>query len=223
MHRRLTSRSIGLHGSLRFAALAVLGVLLAHDATFAADAAAGANDAQFAVLGHRYWASFTALAVLAAALLAATALTALARLSRAVSGCQVPTPATTGPSYRTELFRLWPRLLVVVTAAFVLQENVEHLATGLPLPGLWVLSAPGYPFAIPALLLVTGLLAALGAWFRRREAALLERLCAACAAIALRHPMAAPLRRPDMGWLSAYRLLLARPDAGRAPPAASST
>ncbi|MFN8631279.1 MAG: hypothetical protein U0838_13465 [Chloroflexota bacterium] len=205
-------------GLLRFGVLAALGMLLAHDAIFAAGAAIGANDAQFEVLGHRYWGTFAVLVVLAAAVTTAATIAGLARLNRAVRGLPAPAPTHRGPTYVAEVMRLWPRLLLVVTAAFFVQENVEHLAAGLPLPGLWALTAPGYPFAVPALLAVTGLLAAIGAWFRHREAILVGRLCAACSAYALRHRHLAKPRWPDVGWLFTYRLLLARPDAGRAPP-----
>jgi hypothetical protein len=205
-------------GLLRFGVLAALGVLLAHDAIFAAGAAIGANDAQFEVLGHRYWGTFAILVVLAAAVTTAGAIAGLARLTRVLRGVPAPAPTHHGPTYVAEFTRLWPRLLIVVTAAFFVQENVEHLAAGLPMPGLWALTAPGYPFAVPALLAVTGLLAAIGAWFRHREAILVGRLCAACTAFALRHRHLAKPRWPDVGWLVAYHLLLARPDAGRAPP-----
>jgi hypothetical protein len=213
-----TLRVLPSGGLLRFGVLAALGVLLAHDAIFAAGAAVGANDAQFDVLGHRYWGTFAVLVLLAAAVTTAAAIAGLARLNRALRGLPAPAPTHRGPSYLAAFTRLWPRLLLVVTAAFFVQENVEHLATGLPMPGLWVLAAPGYPFAIPALLAVTGLLAAIGAWFRHREAILVGRLCAACTTRVLRHLTLAKPRWPDVGWLVTHRLLLARPDAGRAPP-----
>lgn len=196
--------------------------MLGHDAIFAAGAAVGANDAQFEVLGHRYWGTFAVLVLLATAVTAAGAIAALTRLNRALRGLPTPPVTHRGPTYLRELARLWPRLFLVVTAAFLLQENVEHLAAGMPMPGLWVLAAPAYPFAIPALLLVTGLLAAIGAWFRHREAILVGRLCAACVADALRHRQVAKPRWPDLGWLAAHRLLLARLAAGRAPPALSA-
>ncbi len=200
--------------------LTAVGVLLAHDAIYAAGAALGAVDGQFAVAGHRYWATFGILVLLAAGLTAGAGLAALARLGRSLR--RLPTRRAThqGPAYGAELLRLWPRLFLGVTLVFVLQENVEHLAAGEPMPGLWVLSAPGYSMAIPTLVAVTGLVAAVGAWFRHREAVLVRQLRAARLALALLHARrrAAAPRWRGLGWLFARRLLLARPDAGRAPP-----
>jgi hypothetical protein len=204
--------------------LAAVGVLLAHDAIYAAGAALGATDAQFAVTGHRYWATFGILVLLAGGVTAGAGLAALARLARSLRGLPAPLVTQRGPGYGAELLRLWPRLFLVVGLVFALQENVERLAAGQPMPGLWVLSAPGYPMAIPALVAVTGLLAAVGAWFRHREAILVRQLRAARLAFALRHSRReAPVPRwHDVGWLVARRLLLARPDAERAPPVLSA-
>jgi hypothetical protein len=203
--------------------LAAVGVLLAHDAIYAGGAALNATDAQFAVAGHQYWATFGILVLLAGAVTAGAGLAALARLTRSLHGMPAPLRTQQGQGYGAELLRLWPRLFLVVTLVFAVQENFEHLAAGEAMPGLWVLSAPGYPMAIPALLVVTGLLAAVGAWFRHREDVLVRKLRAARLAFALRHSrheVPAP-RWHDVGWLAARRLLLARPDAGRAPPARS--
>jgi hypothetical protein len=203
--------------------LTAVGVLLAHDATYAAGAALGSTDTQFAIVGHRYWATFGVLVLLAAGVSAGAGVAALASLSRSLRGLPQAGGAQPGQHDGAEMLRLWPRLLLAVTLAYTLQENVEHLAGGEALPGLWVLSAPAYPMAIPALVAVTGLLAAVGAWFRRREATLVRRLRAARLALALgRARREAPAARwRDVGWLGARRLLLARPDAERAPPALS--
>ncbi|HYN47591.1 MAG TPA: hypothetical protein VER83_01925, partial [Candidatus Nanopelagicales bacterium] len=131
------------------------------------------------------------------------------------------TPGPGDPSgYVAEVVRMWPRLLLVVGAAFLVQENLEYLAVGQGLPGLWALSAPGYPLAIPVLVAVTGLLAAIGGWFRWHRESLVRRLTAARAAAA-RHWAAA--RAPHGRWallaaLLAHRWMLLRRDASRAPP-----
>jgi hypothetical protein len=204
--------------------LAAVGVLLAHDAIYAAGAALGASDAQFAVAGHRYWATFGMLVLLAGGVTAGAALAAIARLTRSLRGLPAAEVGQLGPGYGAELLRLWPRLFLAVTLVFALQENFEHLAAGEPIPGLWVLSGPDYPLAIPAIVAVTGLLSAVGAWFRHREQVLVRRLRAARLALALRdtrHDVPAPCWH-DVGRLAARRLLLARPDAGRAPPLPSA-
>ena len=218
-----TRRILRHLGALRFCALAALGVLLGHDAVYAAGAAAGAPDAQFAVVGHRYWPAFEALVLLMAAFTGLAGLVALARLMRKLRGLPAPsTTARAGAGYASELFRLWPRLFLAVSVAFALQENVEHLAAGEALPGLWVLAEPSHPLTIAALVGVTGLLAAVGAWFRNREVALARRLRAARLAVLLGRRSGRAGRRRDVGWLSARHLLLARPDAGRAPPTRSA-
>ena len=101
---------------------------------------------------------------------------------------------------------------------------MEHVASGHAWPGLWVLSAPGYPLALPVLALVTGLLAALGGWIRWQQATMLRRLRAARAADR-RHPVHAD--HPHGRWtllaaLLAHRWLLVRGDAGRGPPASAA-
>ena len=202
-----------------------MGVLIAHDAIYAAQyGLGGARDDALAAIAHQYWAGFATLTLLAVAVAIAASAAGLVRLSRALRGLP-PTAAAAGATgYGRELARLWPRLFLAVTLAFLLQENAEHLATGQPLPGLWVLSGPQYPLAIPALAVVTGLLAAAGAWFRWRGDVLALRLRAARAAA---HRRLAPRRAPASRWglvaaLVAHRWILLRLDAGRAPPAAST-
>jgi hypothetical protein len=122
--------------------------------------------------------------------------------------------------YLREVARLWPRLLLVVACAFLLQENAEHLAAGHGLPGLWALSAPGYPLAIPVLVVVTGLLAAVGGWLQWHRETLIRRLRASQSALARRRHLS---RVPHRRWalvaaMVAHRWMLLRLDAERAPP-----
>jgi len=207
---------------LRFAALVVVGVLLVHDAVFAAQYGLGERrDAVLAATTHDYWPVFTALALLVGGLGLAAAATVLLRLHRALRRLPpVPRPAGT-PGYAGELLRIWPRLFLAVTLAFALQENVEHLAAGRGLPGLWALSWPEYPLALPVIAAVTFLLAAAGAWLRWRTDVLAGRLAAARAVA----PRRVDLRlAPAARWrlvaaTLAHARILARRDAGRAPPA----
>ena len=114
---------------------------------------------------------------------------------------------------------------MVVLIGFTLQENVEHYLAGGGWPGLWVLSAPDYPLAIPAILLVSGLLAVAGGWLQWRREILIERLRAARAAVLIlrRHADRAPHRRwALLAALLANRWALLRRDAERAPPLTSA-
>ena len=217
-----TRRVLHYRGGIRFAALVGVGVLTAHDVIYTAQAALDPSDLVFADAAHRYWTTFVVLALLAGGVVLAATLTGFLRLGRALRHL----PPAPGPcrltvaSYKGELVRLWPRLLGTVGLAFIVQENIEHAAAGRALPGLWVLSGPEYPLAIPVLILVTGLLAAVGAWFRHRRDVLVGRLRAARTALALRtsagHTPAVRWRL--VGALVALSRILARTDAVRAPP-----
>lgn len=219
--RAIPERTVG---RLRFASLAAVGALLAHDAVFTAQYGLGpANDAALARSAHAYWPAFTALTLLTAVVLAGGTVAATMELRRLLGGLP-RVEDTTRPPWSTGFLHLWPRLFSLVTMVFLVQENIEHVAAGGSLPGLWVLSAPEYPLAIPVLALVTGLLAAVGGWIRRQHATLVARLVAARAAAAL----AAARRRPHadhphgrwslLAALLAHRWILARGLAGRGPP-----
>jgi hypothetical protein len=208
---------------LRLLALAALGSLVAHDAIFAAQYGLGSvHDSVLAASGHGYWPVFVVLTLLGFGAGAGAAVRGVLHLRRLARGL----PATPGPEdqprYLGEVAHLWPRLLLVVGLVFLVQENVEHLAAGQGLPGLWVLSAPGYPLAIPVLVAVTGLLAAVGGWLQWHRETLVRRLSAARAAAATRHRTTA--HAPHDRWallaaLLAHRWTLLRRDAERAPPA----
>jgi hypothetical protein len=206
---------------LRFVALAALGSLVAHDAVFAAQYGLGHDrDVALAATAHGYWPAFVVLTALVGTAGAGAALAALVRLRRLVRGLPAGPAAPGRPSYAREVARLWPRLLLVVATVFLIQENVEHVAAGQAPVGLWALSAPGYPLAIPVLVAVTGLLAAVGGWLRWHHEALVGRLIAARAAALRRHHRA---HLPHGRWalvaaLVAHRWILLRRDAERAPP-----
>lgn len=207
---------------LRFPALAAVGALVAHDAIFAAQYGLGpARDRALASTVHAYWPAFVLVTLLAATVVAGAAIAGIVRLHRLVRGLPAAEPGREGSSYARELLRLWPRLLLVVVVAFVAQENLEHLAAGRDAPGLWALSAPGYPLAMPVLVAVTGLLAAVGAWLQWHNDALVGRLHTARDHPGRRRNTA---RAPHGRWalvaaLVAHRRNLVRRDAERAPPA----
>jgi hypothetical protein len=210
-------------GRVRFATLATTGILVAHDAVFLAQNGPGAAyESAMARTAHGYWPAFLLFTLLVGALGTLTAVRALARLGRMVRGLPGDTRPPRNPRYWSEVRRLWPRLFAIVLLGFLVQENVEHLASGSGLPGLWVLSAPHYPLAVPAILAVTALLAAAGGWLQWRREVLIGRLRAAHAA-ALRHGRQLA-RMPHGRWALLAALLandwaLLRRDAERAPPA----
>lgn len=211
-------------GRIRFLSLTALGALIAHDAVFAAQYGLGGGFDAAMGDSHRYWPAFVAVTLLVTLVVAVAAGRALLRLGRLVGGLPVAAPARGGRTYLAELARLWPRLFAVVVLAFLLQENVEHATAGEPMPGLWALSAPGYPLALPVIALVTGLLAAAGSWLQWRRDTLVARLRAARSALARLRPAA---RSPHHRWallaaLLVHRWTLLRRDAERAPPTPSA-
>ena len=206
---------------VRFGALAAVGVLLAHDAIFAAQYGLGPDrDIALAGTAHAYWPAFVIITLLAVIAGAGATITGVVRLHRLVRGLPANPTLPGRPRYLREVAHLWPRLLLVVVGAFLVQENVEHLVAGRGLPGLWVLSAPGYPLAIPVLVVVTGLLAAVGGWLQWHRETLIRRLRAVQTAITRRrHHSRAPHRRWALvAALIAHRWMLLRRDAERAPP-----
>jgi hypothetical protein len=207
---------------LRFFALVAVGVFVAHDAVFAAQYGLGAQrDAALAETAHGYWPVFATLALLVGGLSLAAAASVLLHLHRALRRLPPSRPVVGAPGYAGELLRLWPRLFLAVAVAFALQENAEHLAAGRGLPGLWVLSWPEYPLALPVIAVVSALLAAAGAWLRWRTEVLAGRLAAArAAAMRTTNIALAPASRWRLvAAIVAHTRILARSDAGRAPPA----
>lgn len=226
-----TSPRIAAHlGTLRFAALAFVGMLTGHDAVFAIHHGVGPErDLALALTAHGYWPGFIALTALVALAGLGTALAGYGRLRRALrdasarSDRAAPPSGEVAPGYLPILAGIWVRLFLVIAAAFTVQENLEHLASGLVAPGLWVLSGPEYPHSLPTLAGVTLLLAAIGAWLRWHTTVLAIRL-AAVRATAVRYRLARSF--PGRRWALvaaavAHRWILLRSDAGRAPPLAA--
>ena len=209
---------------VRFALLAMVALLVGHDAVYAVE---HGIDTEFGTamtaLGHdAYWGAFTTGAVLAAIGLAIGSIAAIARLHRRAR--RLPDRGArqrTGASYRRELQTLWPRLALATIVLFTIQENVETLLTRGAVPGVDVLLGGPVPLAIPVLIVIALVLAAVGALVRWRITTLDARL---------RHAAfeARPLledARPAQEWATVdasapHRWIPDRPDAGRAPPLA---
>jgi len=232
----LTSRrSLVLPHAVRFALLAVGGLLLGHEAAYAVQYGVGAGFTQaMAEGGHGYWPMFSTLALSALLLLLGRAAWRLAQLHVARVGERQETArpasidqwsATAPRSYRRELIGLWPPLFGVVAVAYAIQENVEHFTSHGHVPGLEPLIGTTAPFALPVLALVTLGLAAVGALLRWRIATLEAHLAQARA----RHPPrshAGQRPAPDWAVLGAVRATfwsLIRQGPERAPPRSRST
>jgi uncharacterized membrane protein len=114
------------------------------------------------------------------------------------------------------MLRLWLMVLAWATALFVFAENVEHLAVGAPLPGLSVLGSTEYYGPLPILMLVSLVVAFIGALFGWRRAVLLARIRGSRAGF--RRPTA---QQPSADGATADRrpeTHIGRRLAGRAPP-----
>jgi hypothetical protein len=222
-----SSRTARLLRALRFGALALVSVAVAHDAIFAAQYGIGAGFVWAMQAGGHdgYWPAFSVLVVVVATVLGLRAAVRLGRLSggsgrRDTAGLRPVAAHRIRHGYRRELARLWPPLSAVVAVAFAVQENVEHLAGHGHLIGLGALTGPEYPLAVPVLALVSLAAAALGALVRWRIAVLEARLAGR---LHVARPRGLAARRPPRGWadvaaLRALAWFVVRLDAGRAPP-----
>jgi len=164
------------------------------------------------------------LAVWSTAILGGTLVVAgaarLASLARAVRrGGLAPADRQVG-SDRASWIRTWfsgaIRLAVVVAVLLTIQENVEHLAAGLPLQGAALLFSPEYPFGLAIVAAVSVAVSLVVALYRRRRDELVARLRRDAAAYA------APVRRsarPVRNLLPPPASILGRIGGLRAPPA----
>ena len=211
--------------AVRLWALALLGLVVGHEAVFRARYGAS-SDVALAGSGHGYWLTFALLAVVLGGIPIAAATLGLLRLRMLIrrtrdgrgAGDSGRRQGHVGPSYAGELIGLLPRLALVVVVGFTLQENAESLLSGHGLPGLWVLDDA---VVLPVLLLVSALVAVAGAWLRWREAVLVGRLAAARAVVRRVPRHAASNAAPHWGAVAAivaHGWLIARRLAGRAPP-----
>ena len=75
------------------------------------------------------------------AFLALRRLASLARLARAVEGGKLAVRDGRARDLVSHVVRLWAVIMVISQALFVLNENLERAANGLPMPGLMILAA----------------------------------------------------------------------------------
>ena len=206
----------------RFATLVLACLLVAHTTIFIARYGIGpAFAAAMTAEGHdAYWPVFLLVVGGGSAVLglsAARRLRGLAgrapRRSRSADGAPLP-------AFGDELKRLWPNVCGATTVGYVLQENIEHLASHGHLPGAGVLWGPEGSFALPGLLRVSLFGAALGALVRWRVRVYVARIGRGADRARPRRPAGAPPARrwTIVGAICALAGMAVRLDAGRAPP-----
>src|SRR5438876_10482506 len=151
------------------------------------------------------------------AFLALRRLASLARLARAVEGGKLAVRDGRARDLVSHVVRLWAVIMVISQALFVLNENLERAANGLPMPGLTILAAvAGHPSPIVVFAVVAAAVAVVAGLYRWRRDVLLARVrgerqaWARTAQRRLVRPSAAPRRRP--------RSVVGSRLAGRAPP-----
>jgi hypothetical protein len=158
-----------------FTLLAGACLLVGHNAVYFVELGAGQQlAAELRQAGHAYWPAASALLTVSAIFGVVTAAYRLKRLSDAARG--LPDTQHPGPRYLRRVGGLWFRLLAIVAAGFVLQENIEHVLSHEHLPFASVLIGPEHPLASAVLAAVTAVAAAVGAMVGQREARLLARI-----------------------------------------------
>jgi len=163
------------------------------------------------------------LAVWSTAILGGTLVVAgaarLASLARAVRRGGLAPADRQVRSDRASWIRTWfsgaIRLAVVVAVVLTIQENVEHLAAGLPLQGAALLLSPEYPFGLAIVAAVSLAVSLVVALYRRRRDELVARLRRAATTFAPERRSARPLRN----LLPPPASILGRIGGLRAPPA----
>jgi hypothetical protein len=202
---------------LLVAALTPASLVLVHDLSFLAAYGAQYRAALLASGHDERWTSTVTAVVIVSLVLGAVGVARLGFLwvrARSLDEAVEGRRTTDVVGFGRLLACLWPALAVVTASLFLVQENLERAALGAPLAGLEPLLAAA-PFLI--LLVVSFLLAALGALLLWGHEVLLARIAAALRG---RRPVSRPqgLRRPSTPALPTSSLLslnLGR----RAPPA----
>ena len=207
-------------GRLRLGVLALVALLSAHTAIYVAQFGIGDRFAQaMASGGHDGWWVPASVAILGIGfVLLVQTLGGVAHLEVRARASGRSGSAGRG-RFTSEIRAIWRRLLPLVAILFLVQENVEAVATHGQLVGLDPLTA-GSAVALPTLALVSFALSVLGALLRWRVAVLRARI-------------ASPIHRPRravqspalagrwqmVGALAPRQWMTDRLDAGRAPPA----
>ncbi|HTC85572.1 MAG TPA: hypothetical protein VK656_02645 [Candidatus Acidoferrum sp.] len=203
---------------LRLGVLALAAFVLAHDAIYLI-LFGPAYRFGMARLGHdgRWTAAVVIVAVLSIGLGMAglVRLIQLARLARLLDAGRVRVAAPATAYLGRHLVRSWIAIFPVATLLFIGVENVEHVAAGLPVPGLAVLGSLGYPGTLAVLGAVAGAAALVEALYRWRRDLLTARIDAARA----RWARTSSPTRPDLPWVERrHGSISGHTTIGRAPP-----
>ncbi len=206
----------------RFATLVLACLLVAHTAILVARHGTGAAfAAAMTAEGHdAYWPAFILVVGGGTVVLVAMAIRRLLWLARRVPRRRRSADGTPLPTFGEELKGLWPNLFGTTTVVYTIQENIEHLASQGHLPGANILWGPEGSYALPGLLVVSLLAAALGALVRWRVHVYVARIGRGADRARAHRALAsrAGRRWALVGAASAFARIAVRPDAGRAPP-----
>jgi hypothetical protein len=210
-------KPIRLSPSLTFWALAVVTLLLSHDAVWLAQVGPGAQlTGVLRQAGHGYWGLASAVLLLVGALaLTGTAwrVIALRRQARAIGANRV---ARGGRWDARRLAMTWLRLAALVTLSFAVQENAEHFVAHGHVLGAGALVGPEYPLAIPVIATMCAVAAVLAVAVAAVERSLELSIAHAARATSIHAPRR--LDRPPVRVVLRRLAAMATGDAGRAPP-----
>ena len=198
-------------------ALSLITLVLAHQLVYLATYGARAG-VELARTGHDVqWSLTVASVALLTNGMAALAVRELVRLSRqacSAAGVAVD-PRTSGARHLArDMFVLWIPTFVAAAALFVLVENAERLAAGLPAPGLAVLSASTFSDPLLIFEFVSGVVALVAALYRWRRDVLVARI----RAVTRRWPRARATFLPAANQIIRQPSAFALRPPGRAPP-----
>ncbi len=201
----------------RFALLTMAVLVPAHDLVYLT-AYGWAGQAQaLAATGHgAYWTGIAVAAALGIGVLATVAVHRSRYLRRRLDALGDWTVASMPSSARAgRVVRLWITVLTAAIAVFLVQENVEHFTHHAGhLPGLAVLYAGEYVWAIPLFAVLSLAAATIGSLTLARLEAMAEALATARATLASapRRAWRPTVEHPRIRWSRFNR------DLGRAPP-----
>ena len=188
-------------------------VVLGHELTYLLTHGFSGYDAAMAEAGHeRYWVAFVLAVAATGCVLALVAVRQLLRLRNLAAGIEGGGTQNTG-ALRQLLAGLWRRTALGALLVYLLQENLEAVTSGQPLPGLNVLAGDQI-VALPLVLLVALTIALIGALVAWRRDALLAQI--QCGGVAPRRR--APRFARDSGIRVARKAYIGSANAVRAPP-----